>query len=204
MLRSIKPVSSVNWSIVPNHFSIAHSDIVCIVPLVNIARLPLKNTESVLQVVLKFSFVLVAIQCLVFLPFAFSLFNTGFVIAHVARSIFPFVKSFATRFALVVLALECISICKNVCALSVFERIHPRPFVTIAIDPAMHSLALNVALPPLAAVAISVYASPNTKPGFDARVPFTFINFSVAPSVKTLAMCFVWLVLTNILCTVCE
>jgi hypothetical protein len=118
VLHTVQPATFINGAIVPKHFTEAISNIKEVVAFVNISSVPLKNTEAVLLIVLKLTFVLIAIQRLVLFPLALAFLDSVDVVAYEACTVLPFVHAFSIWLALDVLACKLIAVRKNVSSLA--------------------------------------------------------------------------------------
>ena len=111
MLYSIFPLSLIEASIIPVHFTIAISTIISIVSFVNVSTGPCKNAISWLFIVRILSLVLITIAS-PSLPQPMSISESIFEISFEITAICPIVLSKTTRFAIHIKPLVNISIVK--------------------------------------------------------------------------------------------
>lgn len=149
MLQTFAPITFVKGAITPFHLSKSFSEVHPVVALVPVATLPDKDSWSVLHIVEKVAFVLIAIGSSVLFPLASPILNSIRKVANVRCSIFPFVAAESLRFSAVVISCICVSIGKRFCALAVFQIFFPFTFVAIAVLPLVDTVAEDFATAPL-------------------------------------------------------
>ena len=191
MLDAFDPISFVARPVSPIHLSIAHSFVIYVVSMVNVAALPSESSHAVLLVVLVLTFKSVTFRVVCnFSPLALAMLHAVLEFTCVYTSIFPLVDSLALRLAHVVLPRINIPIRKYIRSFPVLEAVIPRTFVLIAVLPLMDSVAVGFAHVPLAHVTVSEDSFPHAISVLDAFGPFTVVYFAVSPVVHSFAMSF--------------
>lgn len=151
-----------------------------------------------LHVIFELSLILVTVVCGIFLPLSFALLVSLHKVAGVASPIAPLILPFPVGLTVDVVTLECVSVCEEVAALAMLQRIEPLPFIAVSIDPTMHTMALYVPVVPLATVAIAKFSFPDPEALLDSLVPLSLVDLSILPGVETLAISLVLLVESHI------
>lgn len=149
------PVSSIHTSIDVHHLSEPLSEVIHIVPFVDIPISPGKDSITLLFIVEPLSFILVASSRSLLphtltasepiLEISFEKTARGPVIFSITRWLSGFVHSFVR-----------ISVCESLDTLAVLQAISELALVAISIGPSMHPITFGLSYLPLADVGISL------------------------------------------------
>jgi hypothetical protein len=118
VLNASTPLSLINASICPLHFSIAISFIVFIFTLVDITTGPSEDTIALFLVLTIIAFVLVTLGTFLALPAAFAVLQAALKLADVERTVLPSVLPFPVRLTFLVLPNVYVTIGEDVSALT--------------------------------------------------------------------------------------
>ena len=144
MLYAFVPISFVNRSIRPIHFSIPHSFIVYIVSMVYISTLPSECSKPIFHIKLILSFKPVALRVVLFLsPVTSPMLHTVFEFSSIYASTFPFVHTFSLWLSMHINSRKRVSICKNIGSFSMFQTLIPASFESISILPLMNPVPMS-------------------------------------------------------------
>ena len=119
MFESFLPCSLVEAPIAPLHSALASAQVVVIVSLISVPRLPGEDALSLLHVIEEFTIILVAIRSIILLPPAVAVLQPVAKVADVGCSIAPLVVTKAFRSASEVVTSVRISIGEDIGALPV-------------------------------------------------------------------------------------
>lgn len=166
--------------------------IIFIAASIDISRLPLESTDSVLFIISVFSFIHVAVLLVCsFTPFSFAVLHPAFEITDVHRRVFPFVLAKPMRFAFLVCASVDITISKHIRALPMFQTVLPLALIPIAVFPLVDAVAVGFRLFPFSDVRITKDTSPDPFTFFKPCSPLSFIHLAIDPVINTFSMRFV-------------
>ena len=119
MFESFLPCSLVEAPIAPLHSALASAQVVVIVSLISVPRLPGEDALSLLHVIEEFTIILVAIRSIILLPPAVAVLQPVAKVADVGCSIAPLVVTKAFRSASEVVTSVRISIGEDIGTLPV-------------------------------------------------------------------------------------
>lgn len=196
ILLTIFPLAFINRSIIPIHLPVTISIVHYVVAFIIVAWFPFKYTVTVLKIIFECPSIIITVRLTVFFPFTLAVFQSIFKFTSINSAVLPFVGTIAVRFTINIGALKLISICKNICTLTMFQRVFPIPFIFVTIFPNMDTSTLHMTTFPLTNVTFTFFSFPNTNTFFNAFFPLSIINFSIFPSINTFTVSFVILKLS--------
>ena len=184
MLNSVHPLSFVETTVQPVHFSVATPHISFIISFVEVTTLPCELTVSPFFIILVVAFVLIAFSWSFFPePFAFS--ETVEEVTFEVTFVCPVVSSLTRGSAVGIVASVHIQIRKLLHSNSIFQCLFEFAFVDVSISLCQNPKAFRFATAPLSIVNISVDSLPQSRPMSFSLPPLSFVSFTVGPSVAT-------------------
>jgi hypothetical protein len=174
------PLPLIVASLIPIHLSITLTDIVFIIPLIDISRAPCIDTITMFLVFYVFSLVFIRVESIL-LPGSTAVPETVSEIAFVKTAVGPEVFTVTVRFSHVESALVEISIGKFLYTLAVFETFSELPLISVSIDPDMYPHSISFIEFPLPNIIVALGSAPHSRTVFEATYPLSFIKLSIWP-----------------------
>ena len=203
-LETLLPLAFVIRPIAPLHPALALAQVVAVVALVSVARLPAEGAVAVLLVVPKVTVVLIRVRSRVLPPLSSTVFDSTGKVTNIGSAIFPLIVSKTMWLTSIVIARVGVPIREDVGSFAMLERICPLTLVSVTVLPLVDTEAVDSATSPLANVRVAGGALPSTEAVLDALLPLTIVHLTVWPRQDALSMRFVIEVQADVLNRVLE
>ena len=149
MLHTLLPITLVNCSILPKHFSVTVSFVKHVAAAVAIPTFPFELTMPMLFVVVVLPGVLVADWiCLFFFPAAFSMLHSLLESTNIGGPRFPLVQALPFWYSVKVLARERVLVGKVICSFPILKTSGPLTLVFVAVVPLVDAISPSFVVPP--------------------------------------------------------
>ena len=121
MLHAINPITLVDRTIAPGHLTVAISKVILITSLIDVTTFPYKRAITVLYVLKKLAFVLVAIQSRSLAPLTRSVFQAVEEMANISCSVRPLVLTESAWFTISISSSVEVAIVEYISALPILQ-----------------------------------------------------------------------------------